>query len=632
MSQRKDCSKATVPLRSSDTLIGNTLRYLADDFEPYVSTVVADRFRDWANATELREQWVPSCTSASSHIFKRVYQLQNFCKRYIFADDAMSQKELDAKGLSDFIDQQNAMVPPIPTRRSQMVLEEAKTIIQNVLGPYEEAKHMSLCKFGSKSALGVPFQRAYLDRKVEVLSGSHAQQWWFTDHLAGDNALRYAVLSTKMRHVDGPTASVKVTAVPKAFNKARMMAPDSVVGGFISLGLGFYIREQLESHTHINLSNAQEIHKVLAQKSSVSGYHATGDLKRASDSFMQWHIEHMLPPDWAKAIFLCSAPRAKVGSREIGLSSRCLMGTGFTFPLQTLLFWSILQAIVVLLKRTCKVFVFGDDLIYPSSIHHIVKPILSELGFIMNDEKTNPSGPFRESCGGDYFHGVDVRPTMPKGVSQRLTPRAYEAMCYSLINQLLRRWALPEIEITIDYLLKEALSVARNRKLCAVPPDAPDFSGVRVDYMQMSIGTQYFHVPKRTKRQISITRVIATQPVYRLVERVPIYYWDKLRVRSTEDLHPDDCTPEDRDMFKNPGVWNSVLKELVHDVQQRRPFLTRGEQETARKLKKNDHVEVRGKIRILKKKDELIGKLATVRKGTQRYRYAEMKVSTWKGI
>jgi len=125
------------------------------------------------------------------------------------------------------------------------------------------------------------------------------------------------------------------------------------------------------------------------------------------------------------------------------------MGIGYTFPLQTLVFLSLLKAVEAILyyrrgRRTCSV--YGDDMIYHRRIHAGVVRHFERIGFVINVEKTFTDRNFRESCGGDYFHGVDVRPFQPRnGTATFVSPKAYEAVLYKSVNGLLARWSEYEI-------------------------------------------------------------------------------------------------------------------------------------------------------------------------------------------
>jgi hypothetical protein len=104
-------------------------------------------------------------------------------------------------------------------------------------------------------------------------------------------------------------------------------------------------------------------------------------------------------------------PDGKVISQEKFSS----MGNGFTFPLETLIFWSLAASCC---ESDVEASAFGDDLIVPTYAYGLLTEVLRSAGFLVNQTKSFHKGPFRESCGKDYFRGTDVRPAyMSKWVS-----------------------------------------------------------------------------------------------------------------------------------------------------------------------------------------------------------------------
>jgi hypothetical protein len=91
----------------------------------------------------------------------------------------------------------------------------------------------------------------------------------------------------------------------------------------------------------------------------------------------------------------------------------CSMGNGFCFPLQTLLFASVCFAAGMISSQDPYDFrVYGDDIIVRQDRALLVIELLSELGFRLNRDKSFLFGPFRESCGADWYKGQDVRPVI----------------------------------------------------------------------------------------------------------------------------------------------------------------------------------------------------------------------------
>jgi hypothetical protein len=86
------------------------------------------------------------------------------------------------------------------------------------------------------------------------------------------------------------------------------------------------------------------------------------------------------------------------------------MGNGFTFELETLIFYSVARTCAYFRGISGVISVYGDDIICPSMLADDLTWVLEYLGFTVNTEKSFVSGPFRESCGGHYHNGVDVTP------------------------------------------------------------------------------------------------------------------------------------------------------------------------------------------------------------------------------
>ena len=124
-----------------------------------------------------------------------------------------------------------------------------------------------------------------------------------------------------------------------------------------------------------------------------------------------------LPEDWFEVLDALRSPMTHVRDDVVGkeawvrLEKFSSMGNGFTFELETLLFAAITEV-------TCDnadarlgsgIWVYGDDIIYPSVHASAVASALRWCGFIPNKTKSFSTGPFRESCGGDYFLARNVR-------------------------------------------------------------------------------------------------------------------------------------------------------------------------------------------------------------------------------
>lgn len=209
-------------------------------------------------------------------------------------------------------------------------------------------------------------------------------------------------------------------------------------------------------------------------------------MSKASDSFTREHLRALLPKDWCVYTESLGYERCVVEDKTHPLVSVMLMGQGHTFPLQTLLFFALAEATRVLLKVRGKVSVYGDDIIVPTQMATQLITILTDLGFILNRDKSFFDAPdkiwrskkfFRESCGADFYGGVDVRPFMPQGRSERLKAGRYTAFLHTMINGLYERWTDLEVPRTLELLYGELVRV--NGFIAVVPDYETETAGVK---------------------------------------------------------------------------------------------------------------------------------------------------------
>lgn len=204
----------------------------------------------------------------------------------------------------------------------------------------------------------------------------------------------------------------RFTTVPKDSEKDRGIAVEPSINIFYQLGYGRAIRHRLRA-AGINLRLGQEIHKQVACEASISGALATMDLSNASDTVCSNLVKLLLPANWFESLNDLRSKKTLFQGRWHLLEKFSSMGNGFTFELETLVFATLILALDPTgddLALGKNVYVYGDDIIVPTAYSKAVIAMLSFFGMSVNKRKTFVDGPFRESCGGDYFLGVDVRP------------------------------------------------------------------------------------------------------------------------------------------------------------------------------------------------------------------------------
>jgi len=218
----------------------------------------------------------------------------------------------------------------------------------------------------------------------------------------------------------------RLSFVPKNWKTDRAIVVEPMLNTFYQLGLGDYIADRLR-RCGLDISD-QSKNQRLARIGSLTGGFATIDLSSASDTLAKGLVAHLLPVDWYSLLLAGRSPYITytLAGAGAGINYRhrlekfSSMGNGFTFPLETLIFYAITLAVCE--DDDC-VRAYGDDIICPSWAAPRVMEVLEALGFVINQDKSFWFGAFRESCGCDYVLGYNVRPVY---VKDRLS--AYDAI------------------------------------------------------------------------------------------------------------------------------------------------------------------------------------------------------------
>lgn len=229
---------------------------------------------------------------------------------------------------------------------------------------------------------------------IPLLEGS---AWW------------RSLLADHSRHSDPKTIrGNRFTTVPKESLKDRGICIEAGCNIALQLPIGAMLKRKLYCR-NIDLVNGQDRHRRWVQRASLSGEHATIDLSNASDTLAISLVKLLLPPNWYDLLSCLRAPLTRLpDGKWVRLEKFSSMGNGFTFELESLIF----AAICFAAGCGCPgvdFSVYGDDIIVPTEKARTVLAALSFFGFTANSRKTFVSGPFRESCGGDFFEGVPVR-------------------------------------------------------------------------------------------------------------------------------------------------------------------------------------------------------------------------------
>ncbi len=194
----------------------------------------------------------------------------------------------------------------------------------------------------------------------------------------------------------------------------------------------------------------QRPNQVLARIGSIDGSLATIDLSSASDTIALELVRHVLPQDWLDLLEAGRTPTVSYKGERIRLEKFSSMGNGYTFPLQTALFYCLATSVAELQGvPTDQIRTYGDDIIIPSECAPEFVAVLRALGFVPNPSKSFWTGKFRESCGADYFAGIDIRPWYAK-------ESLLGADLFALHNFYVEQCNQPFADIVLEYIPEPA--------------------------------------------------------------------------------------------------------------------------------------------------------------------------------
>ncbi len=279
---------------------------------------------------------------------------------------------------------------------------------------------------------------------------------------------------------------VKVIMVPKTLKTPRIIAEEPTHMQYMQQAIHELIQEEMrKDDISLNLAcyDSQLPNQELARKGSIDGSLATLDLSEASDRVSNEHVRLLLSNFGTlfRSVDSCRSRKARVLHKDLGfdetirLTKFASMGSALCFPIETLVFTTFVFIGIQrslgrpLSKRDIKSFfgrvrVYGDDIIVPVEFAESVVETLHTHGYKVNTSKSFWTGKFRESCGKDYYNGVDVSIVKVRSMFPTSTDNGSElASTVALRNHL----CASGYDLTVKYLDKLICSLIPFPKVLA---------------------------------------------------------------------------------------------------------------------------------------------------------------------
>ncbi len=300
----------------------------------------------------------------------------------------------------------------------------AASTIATVLGPVPSLERLGL-RFGKGATTLTKKRQASVVQKLGAGVSCSETLFPMAKYLMGEMP-QYAAAVSAMDRVDED--GVEWSSVPIRIDDGKLdfarknaltyraTLTEPSLNGMFQMGIGDHMVRRFAAFG-LDLRD-QSRNQRLARVGSLTGALATLDQKSASDLQAYELIFELCPLDWATYLARATTRTVSYRGMRFPMEKFSSMGNGFTFPLESLIFWALAKAVVeTTLGRkptSDELSVFGDDVIVPSACVDGVIRLYNAVGFVINEEKSFKQGPFRESCGKDYFSGIDIRPFYQK--------------------------------------------------------------------------------------------------------------------------------------------------------------------------------------------------------------------------
>ncbi len=368
------------------------------------------------------------CFTESPETFRDRYLLREVLRKYPAFDLGIDREAAAINSLLEQEDRNRATndrimsFRPWEDPRLARVISLAQDKIDKVLGPFDPVAFANYARFGPRAtaehrATSTSLVEKLSKRPHVTLSAYRLAEWYVRQSPSWTNVLQDEAgkLFFVVHEHD------KVTCVPKNAKTDRTVSPQPGMNALLQLGVGGLMRERL-SAAGIDL-NRQSINQSRARLGSIMGHLATVDLSNASNSvscalvyLLCGALDHDKSTSWQWYTVMDSLRTTSgwIGKADHRWELFSSMGNGFTFELESLLFYALTWAVCVDLGVPPDITVYGDDIICPVDCIDRLREVFSWCGFQLNMDKSFWGGKdlpcFRESCGSHWLDGTDVAP------------------------------------------------------------------------------------------------------------------------------------------------------------------------------------------------------------------------------
>lgn len=282
--------------------------------------------------------------------------------------------------------------------------------IAKILGDFSAEEVFSMPDWGPGASTLIKRRDASPAKKFQCETGITRDLYSLIPWETIENA--YPLWASQLVDSGFPNFQVgnKVITVPKDASTNRVIAIEPGINLWFQKAVGDMIGLRLRRYG-VDL-RYQSRNQQLARLGSLNQRLATVDLSSASDSIAKAVVEELLPPRWLLLLDSCRSHYGTLGNSNPRLWEKfSSMGNGFTFQLESLIFYAVASCCAEYLHvESSDVSAYGDDVVLPTACFELFSEMLEFYGFRLNRKKSHYGSLFRESCGSHFFSGIDVKP------------------------------------------------------------------------------------------------------------------------------------------------------------------------------------------------------------------------------
>jgi hypothetical protein len=389
-----------------------------------------------------------------------------------FPADPDEVLQLHSNALTDFVRLNDEVISPDISDVDPVIIGEAQQFIYNALTGYTGTKTsepqceldaetlFSFWRFGPGSSRGVT--GTHFVEKIRQSMTTTALCLPLVRALRNVTPL-LRLFDSKHPKFRGTkiVSGSRLGSVGKNREKNRTIATEPSGNMAIQLAIGVYIQMALK-WVGLDITTQECKNKALACLGSLYGKLCTIDLSSASDLISKDLIHLLWPASWSRLFIVTRSSECTLGvsDSKIKLNMMSTMGNGFTFPMMTMTLLALLYGYMRsrgdLLNRRVdysRMGVYGDDIICPIEYYDGFVELLHKMGLRVNLAKSCVDGYFRESCGGDYYAGIDITPFYVESLHN-------DSEVYVAINKVLKWASFHEVALPRTVMFLKSLLTA----------------------------------------------------------------------------------------------------------------------------------------------------------------------------